>query len=70
MFEHQAEQVANDQVAYPLVQVFLEVARDVGVEQPRIQPLAHGQVAVNVGLFVMSKNGLNVEVFQEFVLFG
>jgi len=34
VFEHQGEQVDDDQVADPLVQILLEVAGDVWIEQP------------------------------------
>ena len=63
MLEHQGEQVDDDQVADPLVQFFLEVAGDVGVEQPGVKPLAHRQVAVDVGFYVLAQNGFDVEVF-------
>ena len=44
LFEHHGEQVGDDQNGDPLVHRLLVIARDIGVEQPGIQPLAARQI--------------------------
>ena len=66
MFKHQRKQVGNDQNADPFVDGLVIVARNVGIEQPRVKPLAKWQIAVNLRFFFLAKDGVDVEVFDEF----
>ena len=69
MFEHHGEQVGDDQNRDPFVHRLLVIARDIGVEQPGIQPLAARQIRGDVGIHLGADqmSGIQVGDFDDFV---